>query len=203
MNYKKNTLVIGGVTLLLLGAGFSTIALGDTLEQSPKQGAVTQAPLQITASISPSSVSPDKPIALTVCLKNNTNQTYWYSDTGGLLKEFKVDIRDSAGNEVPLTEYGKRGLPSFGGMMDKNRSGSIPPNGKIYYHIWLNRDYDMSVSGTYRLVVSQEISAEWLPSGQAVQHHGQHAFGVIESNPVSVTITVVSDQDVIKLLEND
>jgi len=201
MNNKINKSILAlGAGLYLTAINLSTQAYGEAVDQK----SIALPSLQIVASVSAPTVTPDKPIALKVSLRNNSDRIYTYSDVGGLLKEFKVDIRDGDGNIVPLTQYGKAAGPSsLEGMMDKNRPASVASKGQTTFSIWLNRDFDMSRSGDYHITVSRKVGADWLPASQPTKHTGQYAWGEIVSNPVTVTVSVVVDQDIIKSLEHD
>lgn len=99
------------------------------------------------------SVGPCEPIMLTVTLKNVSPEIRTYP-VQARLSGYHIQVKNSRGEQVPLTMYGNEVAFPPGSM----REGKLAPAGEYQTRFLLNRVYDMSLKDNYFIQVAMEVA---------------------------------------------
>jgi hypothetical protein len=120
--------------------------------------------LSLTISLAPGTVKPGAEVKLTVVLTNPTDHVVYIGrlwTLGGAELEYNFDVRDTQGNRVPLTRYGRalHGTPDKGD--DRNDCGDcsevgvwIQPHEKVADEVVISKIYELSKPGKYTIQAS-------------------------------------------------
>lgn len=98
-----------------------------------------------------------KPITIVLVLKNNRNRSLEFIETASL-RDFDLKVRDSYGNEIPATRYGKSS--SEVSVSSATRRTSLQHGDAMQFAFALNRSVDMSVDSVYFATIRRSFSSE-------------------------------------------
>ncbi|BCM92343.1 hypothetical protein IAD21_04222 [Abditibacteriota bacterium] len=114
----------------------------------------------LITSIDKASYKPTEPIILDMKLKNQrtTNVAYW---TGSPFSIFNISVTAPNGAPASLTEYGKQ---KMGPITGSHFGRILKPGDEITGQFLLNRLYDMTLSGKYKISVVCDIPAQDEPN---------------------------------------
>jgi hypothetical protein len=131
-----------------------------------KQAAGSAAGFRLTVEYPEAPVSASDSILVMVALQNATNQPLSYIERLGAM-DLDVSVTDEKGQVCPLTRYGKwakelRDAPVSG----RRFLQPLDPQEATEWPIRLDRLYDMTLAGTYTVVVSRAV-----PPHEAVGNH--------------------------------
>ena len=114
---------------------------------------VTNRGVVISTELNQTSAPGDK-VVLTISLANFGTNSVLLPTTGGL-GDYDIRVSDENGKAPPFTRYGEtlvRAQASAG-----TRQHELPPGKVITVRLVLNRLFDLSMSGKYRIKVSRQV----------------------------------------------
>jgi hypothetical protein len=117
--------------------------------------------------------APGEPVIITLTLRNETEAEIYRIDTNSI-RDNQLEIKNSAGEKMPLSERGKKVLESPVLRCIVSRMG---PGQVVQYEINVLDAYDLSRSGAYTVIVKRTILVQ-----------DRKKFAEIESNQVKVLV---------------
>ncbi len=98
------------------------------------------------------------PVELEIVLTNQSNTTARFGQRS-LVFDWQYDLTWQDGSPVAMTRYGEEGRRSAEGGAASAVLRTLAPGERLEAEIPLHRIFDLSTSGTYRLVVSRTLPA--------------------------------------------
>jgi hypothetical protein len=97
-------------------------------------------------------------ILLQAVIKNDGTENQYLTEEGTATKDFTITVTDSTGRPVPTTRWGKKQessahAPQTMPLMVLNRM--VPAGKSVTYQFVLNRQFDMSETGTYHVELTR------------------------------------------------
>ena len=117
------------------------------------------------------------PVTLSIVVKNVSENVVNYI-APSLFFDYGLTVKDSKGDEVPLTRYGERIRNS--GEDFKRALVNLKPEEQKEYTLVVSRYYDLTLPGTYTIVASLPVTGP-----------PDRAFG-LPSDPVPVTSNTIT-----------
>ncbi|MGI9069600.1 MAG: hypothetical protein ACR2HX_24740 [Pyrinomonadaceae bacterium] len=114
-----------------------------------------------------------EPIIIKLTLRNGTDAEIYRIDTNPV-RDNQLEIKNSAGDKMPLSEKAKKALES---PVLRSIVSRIAPGQVVQYEIDVLDSYDLSTNGTYTVTVKRKIVMQ-----------DKKKFVELESNPVKVVV---------------
>lgn len=174
--FGKLIMVIASIVVLLIGVDMNMF--GEELDEAkvvPDKGGMVSEGFQLSAQLEKEWVGPCEPVILIVTLKNVSEKVLSLADSRPE-RDYEIVVKDEQGEETPLTTYGKNLMDSAGvfrRVLLKMNAGQ-----ELQNRLLINRIYDMSISGTYSIIVKRNVFRQ---DGKG--------FAEVISNTIKVEIT--------------
>jgi hypothetical protein len=163
-----------------------------TARESSAQMPITEpAFFSVTISTPGSEVKIGSTVELTITTKNISAQNIYHGFVAGGPpgRSVDIDLRDSGGNPVLETPYGRKAH----GKDRKPWSGSsfvervlVKPGETFDEKVDLSKEYDLSRAGTYTIQVQRSD----LVSNEQLKSHAKMGIGnTVKSNTITITMT--------------
>jgi len=150
-------------------------AMADNAQDGTREWGPVKEGCRLSVTAKKTSFGYDQPIALRITLENGSDRTVVIVQSGILL-DYEFDVRLPNDKPAPLTLEGKRqkDRPQFETVSER-----VKPNGTVVKEVpMLNRLYDMTLLGEYKVTVSRRV----------IEEGGKNSF-VVKSNTLKVRVT--------------
>jgi hypothetical protein len=168
------SLAVGGLSTLGANLQNKTEEVGPAPTSSDGGSGSSEA-LQLVVSTEKSSFSVGEPILLTVTSRNNGRKVLVLENTFHAEWDYKLDVRNEAGESVALTEEGRR--------LTKNNSIyastniDLHPGEEVQKDFVITKLFEMTTPGKYSISVNRQF---WIPD--------LDVYRPATSNTVKITI---------------
>ena len=177
MTAVRSGLIVALAIGVLSNFGSGMRKLADSWASSVNIQDDTRKDLELVASTEKRTFTAAEPIPLSVIAKNNGQRALFIVDTYNPEWDTKFDVRNEAGENVALTEDGKRLTKTI--SIFRQIRIEINPGEEIRKEFVINKLFDMSSPGKYAITVKRSFCVT-----------GTDIFSIATSNILKVTVSL-------------